>query len=61
MRVICDDTNNPADQIALGYLRADVIPESLRDLAALVAAKVRELADDPTVIDVRPDPEGRRS
>lgn len=57
MRVICDETNNPPEAIAKGFLQVDLVPESTRDLAALLEAKRRDLLADPSVIDVRLDPE----
>lgn len=53
----CDGSNNPPERLALGKLNVDLVPESLRDLDAFIQAKLRELADDPAVIDVRLDPE----
>lgn len=57
MKIVCDGTNNTAETLARGELHVSFLPETPLDIAALVAAKVRELASDPDVIAVAADPE----
>lgn len=57
MKIVCDATNNTPETIANGELHARFVPETPLDIAALVAARVRELAADPDVIAVEADPE----
>ena len=57
MKIVCDPTNNTAETLARGELHVSFQAETPLDIAALVEARVRELASDPDVIAVSADPE----
>lgn len=57
MKIVCDKTNNTPETLARGEVNFRLEPETASDIGKLIAARLREMLSDPTIVSVERDPD----